>query len=277
MAEEQNNGDDDCNDIRSSLEVQLDAVVLLREETERIKDQTRRQQSAIIGLAKAYERQFALWEERLNQGYQRLLQEQPDEPLEVVGETLDHVRVVKKRIQSVAEKLRERGLRPTSEDDLAVGASVVIVAEESEWEGCTATIAAVLDSNSQIIVALPLLPATDATKPLNDNNVEKSMLSGSGGDQLRQSFRRDQLAVWDYASVWDDFEPEDYYKTPTVTKATATKRLGEVLGSIKKSSTPKNGKSSSPNNETGSNFKSARVRKQAKKSNKSQKKHKRSK
>ena len=174
--------------------------------------------AAMIDLAKQYDRQLGFWESRVTDAYRRLQNDETDS-LELLGTTLDELRVAQKRVQSVAERLKQRGLRLLPSDYvLTHGESVVIV--DGTWDGVEGTV---------------VVQSTETTpKTPNDQLVEVSVSVSLVEPSQTVQLQRHQVAIWDYDSVFDDWEEGDW--SVGTSREESKRRLSGILSTL--STTP---------------------------------------
>ena len=193
--------------LTSSMERQVERAEQAAEKAEAMAEDSAKCRTAMISLASAYETHLAQLEQRLLQCFNSLKGQQDRDDLQLIGDTLSELRVVKKKIISQKEMLRERGLKLLPESyELQVGESVTIVTE-GEWEGITAKVVADSVHNTtlgprQVLVELPM-----SLDPWDNNMDDASLLPGRAAVSIKfnnvRVFERHELAMWDYDSVWD--------------------------------------------------------------------------
>ena len=223
---------------------------------------------AMLSLAASYDRQFALLEQKLESTYTKLNDDKTGS-LEITGKTLKELRLVRKKVQSESEQLKEQGLKLLPDGyDLKEGESVVIVSED-EWNGVSGTASQKDLSQRSLkiddVAVMPTFYLGEDTMALIDSSADVS------GDQPEKKkpliLKRSQIAIWDYDSVWGDFDESlsDNFSATGVKES--KRRLNDVLSSLKTSS------SKSPTEDAKSmpskTFSSSRERKAAKKGSKS--------
>jgi DNA mismatch repair protein MutS2 len=246
--------------LTSSMEEQLHRANKARSASERSERDSFRCRSAMLSLAAAYDNQLTMMERRVEDCYQALRTQKKDE-VEILGDTLAALRVVKKEIRSQQDLLRERGLRvlPVSYQ-LVAGESVVIVAS-GEWDGATAQ---VLANGAQDKTLSPTEVLVQPSSAFNSVNDAYPTLS----DPI--VFQRHELAIWDYASVWEG----DVIEGSTFTSVPDSRRkLSSLLSTLKTNkatSTLERGNDKSKR--ADDSFRSSRARKAAAKSGKKAKK-----
>ena len=232
-----------------STEEQLVKREELTHELEVTLQDTRRLRSAVVSLAKAYEHHFARLEQRLEEGYQVLQTAEDMSSFQIIGSTLNELRIVQKQVASQREQLAERGLKLLDDRyDLQVGETVVLLEND-----CSVKVTEVRADSNEVQVELLDLFDMEWTKS------ESSIVVG-----------RPDLALWDYDSVWQEDDDGMGRGKATTSISDSKRKLGTLLSSLSSTSTTslaKDGKSksngtvSSPNNK----FTSSRERKANKK------------
>ena len=231
--------------LSQSLQHQVDLATQARERAWEHELETAMIQRAMIQLASAYDRNLGFLEKRVEACYEKLRKDATIDSLEILGETLGELRVVRKQVKSEKELLRDQGLKLLPKDhQLQMGESVVVVAE-GEWEGTCAEVVSV-DTSQQNIVVLPSLAFVQT------NLMEESM-------KETLVLKRNQLAIWDFDSVWEDDSGHEIEQFPA---AESKRRLSSILAGLK-SPTPMAESTKSAQN----NFKSSRERKASRRMN----------
>jgi dsDNA-specific endonuclease/ATPase MutS2 len=255
-------GSDYIRALTRSMEDQVE-----RAKSERIAAEERAQDSAncrraMICLAASYENHLARLEQRLEDCYQKLQQQDGMEDLELVGKTLSELRAVKKQILSQKELLSEKGLKllPTSHE-LKVGESVVIVSG-GEWDGTTMEVVAdaTIDEN---LGPTEVLVQSSSSFLAWDNMFSDDMDSGVDSMVDRPLIvHRHELAIWDYDSVWEDEEGNALVSATSVPDS--RRRLNSLLSTLKTES-PTFTRSGEKKIKVDTAFSSSRARKAANK------------
>ena len=219
-------------------------------------------QTALRRVALAYERHFGLLEKRLDQYYTDAKGSQ--DSVELLGNVLSEVRAVRKSVKTEAEFLREQGLRPVPHDYIFSDNETVTVIAEGEWNGemakvCPGTKATGGSGASQddVLVIPCLMP----------------WLSGIEDDDATKNpqvlvFKKSELAIWDYESIYGDYDDEQAVASISDSK----RRLNRVLATLGSSSNTgdKRDKDSRKNEskDNSDRFRSARERKASRKNRK---------
>lgn len=229
--------------LTASLEKQKSMAIAAREEAEAYAQEMATCRFAMIDLAKQYDRNLGFWESRATECFNQL-QNDKTESLELLGATLEEIRVSRKRVQSQVEKLRERGLRLLPSDYILTnGESVIIV--DGKWDGAEGTIveqSVEASSNDEVLVAVSMSP------------LEQSQLV---------SLHRHQVAIWDYDSVFDDWE-EDW--SIGTSREDSKRRLNGILSKLSTTREPR----SEHKTEATKSYTSSRQRKAPKKRKKNE-------
>ena len=247
--------------LTNSMEEQVERANKSRIEIEEGTRDTYRCRAAMMSLASSYENHLARLEQRLEDCYQKLKHQEEDE-LELVGETLRELRVVKKQILSQRELLKERGLKVIpSSYALRAGESVVVITEDG-WDGTTVEVIA--DSSTDDTLAPTEVLVQPASSFLAWDNMfgEDDASSDPTVERKPLIFQRHELAIWDYDSVWED----DAAMTSSATSVPDSKRkLNSLLSSLNSNSSPTNERTGEKKPKTKKSFLSARARKAASK------------
>lgn len=198
--------------------------------------------------------------------------------LELVGETISEIRLAKKQVLSQKELLSERGLKllPTSYE-LKVGESVVIVAP-GEWDGSTATVAADATKDDTLGPTEVLVQPSSSLFAWDDMMFDATTSNGDDSSMVDRPLivQRHELAIWDYASIWEEAESEMVATSIPDSK----RRLSSLLSTLKSEDKSANqqkqqhtvGKTlQAPNNGGNNSFTSSRERKASNKGKKEKK------
>ena len=183
--------------------------------------------NAMMALAAAYDDHLARQELRLEECY-AALKRGGDGEMELVGDTLAELRVVKKKVKSQQELLRDKGLKAMpSSYSLRPGESVVILTK-GEWEGATVEVVDTADTDDR------LRPTEVSVKLASswDTMFDANLNSGAVGTADRPFVvQRHELAIWDYGGAWDG---RDDVSAPVATSVPdARRRLQDLLSTLK--------------------------------------------
>eukprot|EP00977_Amphora_coffeiformis_P018004 scaffold6073_cov169-Amphora_coffeaeformis.AAC.3 len=225
--------------LTESLEKQKNLSITARKTAEAYVREMAACRAAMIQLASQYDRQMGYWESRVTNCFEKL-QAQNVDSLELLGTTLDELRVTRQQIQSTAERLKERGLRLVPSDYALSTGEYVVVVDNAAWDGAEGSVVSSQDNEVVLSVAIsPFEPSQTVT------------------------LARHQVAIWDYDSVFDDASGWDMVGT---SRQDSQQRLSGLLSSLGSSSSSKPSTNSNSNNsKEEKSFTSSRQRKAAKK------------
>ena len=213
-------GDDSSGELlramTDSLEKQIQAAEDSRHQAEETQREATEIRDALIALSKASERQLGNVEKRLEGVYSDLVKDESKSSLEVIGETLATLRAAKKKVKTEDELLREKGLKRIPDYyELKQGESVVILSP-GDLEGVSGIIVA---DGSLRCQPWEVLVAPTWADPF---------FSDAPDSRTPQILDRQNIAIWDYDSVWDD----DNRDVPLTSVRESKKSLAKLLSSI---------------------------------------------
>jgi len=209
--------------LTESIKRQSERAQLARKAAERHEQDSRLCRGAMLSLAAAYDREFLFLQQKLEYVYSKLKQKEADR-LDVVGGTLEELRLVRKEVKSQSQLLKEKGLKLVPDwHELMPGDSVVIVSED-DLNGVSATVHSDTGSLSLGPDDVAVLPSL---APWNDD-------SSRTGEVTPLILKRFQVAIWDYDSIWaDDNNTNGGTRVTSVNDS--KRRLNDILLNIKKS------------------------------------------
>jgi DNA mismatch repair protein MutS2 len=240
--------------LTESLEHETEAVLKTKAALAIDGEETHACRNAMLSLAETYADHLNNVEDRLQRLFRDLRDDESKSAVDVVGETIETLTLVRKKLKTEAENLKERGLRRVPVDyKLTKGESVVITADD-EWRGTSATVVQPHPDVENAVIVIPSMPTW--FDPLFQSN------SGSLDDASISTkpliVKRSDLAVWDMDSVWDDF---DEAESLMMSVRESRQKLSTLLSTLTTST--KEAESTKLRPQTNS-FKSARQRKAAK-------------
>ena len=144
-----------------------------------------------------------------------------------MGNSLLTLRIAKKKTKSEAEIPREKGLKPVSSSHVFIGGESVVIIAKGPWEGSSGTV--ILDSIEQVM-SNEVVVVPGGFSSWDDSFFQPTGEIDPTVDSQPMMFRRDELALWDYDSVWDDMEGDIDLKPTSVRES--KKRLNELLTSL---------------------------------------------
>lgn len=197
-------------------------------------------------------------EERLKFMVQSLKDDEA-ESYQIMGDTVDNLRLLRKKIKSKMELLKERGLKPISDLHKFTAGENVVIVNDGPLDGSSATVVSQND-NEILLVELEGVCNWDDTTSLISQEEENPNL---------MLFSRRDLAVWDYDSIWDNemtISGQPAANGVTIPSIRESKRrLESALSRISTSSTTEGRKTTEVDNKRYSNFTSSRERRAKKK------------
>ena len=245
---------DSLNHYLSALENEQQAAKELAQQTEDTLKEVSEHKQNMIKKFQISTMQLARLESRLESIYQQLSNEETRSTYELVGDSLDELRLLKRTIQSEEEILSEKGLRRVSDSyTFYDGESVVIIAD-GEWQGYDAIVKDAKDvDDSSVVTVAPVL----------------DMFSSIGDDTEPFTLSRRDVAVFDYPDIYDDVD----YSSPPKQKKSSSSDVLSTLSTLTIKTTPRN----TTTNKEEKAYTSSRQRKAAgknksKKGNKNKKK-----
>lgn len=232
--------------LTSSMEVQLQRSKDATSSVEEIAKESFECRRALVSLARSYECHLDRRLESLENSFQKLKADKGNN-LELIGDTLSELKIVKKKIVSQRQLLADKGLKVLPTDYvLNPGESVVIISND-KWNGISANIL-VSDSSyggsplgqSEVLVSL------DVDLIEIDPTADRSLI-----------LQRHEIAIWNLDSIYDD----DIYQSKPATSISDSKRkINSLLSTLNSVSSKKDKK---PEKKRGNSFQSSRQRKAA--------------
>ena len=241
--------------LTASLEQETEAVSKTKMSLEINEKEIRACRNAMVRLAETYADHLKKVEDRLQCLFRDLRDDEAKSAIDVVGETLETLKLARKKIKTEGERLMARGLKRVPVDyQLNEGDSVVIIAGD-EWGGRSATVVQPHLENDGLSDKVLVMPSAQAwNDPLFSLNGDSIDVTSIAKPLI---VKRSDLAVWNMDSVWDDF---DEAASPMMSVRESRERLSSLLSTLKTS--PKELESAKPRSQENS-FKSARQRKAA--------------
>jgi hypothetical protein len=188
--------------LQDAMQTDRDVAQQAREQAQLLMQEAQETKEAMLVIAKQYEARFGRLEHRLEEMWNVLQTASSDDEGErrdaydVVGDSLAIARLVKRRAQTDAEILAERGLKVVSFSyPLRIGEQVVIIAKDHPWEGESAEIADLSmngDLASEIVTVQPALGFG-----IGSSSSSGLLLTSLDGTM---KFSRRDLAIWDYSA-----------------------------------------------------------------------------
>ena len=193
-------GSDAAGDLRRlllDLEHKQNRIDLLTRETEaKLKEVDHHKQDMLnrIEVSKTY---LSRLEGRMASIFETLQSDESRNAYKLVGDSLDELRILKKKVVSEQELLSEKGLKRVSESYRFYEGETVVILCDSEWKGYDAIIKSVDEDQQRI----SLIPVLDMFSRDDDETLEP------------MSLQRRDVAIYDYPS-WD-WDSEDNAYPPS--------------------------------------------------------------
>jgi hypothetical protein len=239
--------------LTSSMEEQLERTKRIAESNEELEVNLLRCRQAMMSLAGSYNSHLERQLERL-EGYFRNLKTESTNQLELIGETIGELKLVRKKITSQQERLAQQGLRVLPiHYSLSPGESVVILTS-GEWEGMTAIVVSDVST-----IDTPLLPNEVLVRPSFSLHAWDDVMMSNLDPMAERPLilQRHELAIWEYDGAIDDS-----YKSKPVTSISDSKsKVDSLLATINSVSTKQKTESA----QKASSYQSSRERKAANK------------
>ena len=226
------------------LEQEKEASKIMVEKAESLLKDSREIFQKTANVATSYEKKLARIENRLNSIFAKLKADENVGSLNLVGTTLQHVRLDRKRVQTQTEMLRNRGLKlvPFSYQ-FSLREMVVILAEP--YDGETGYV--VNQVANKVFV-----------EPAFTSSLQTIEFEASGESNLK-------LGI-DEVAIWDDNEGNDDYLVQA--RSDSYKGLENLFSKISSNTSPQPSKSASNKKLSKGKFTSSRARKAAAKKRK---------
>lgn len=193
--------EDDLRASTASIERRELAAIKDAVDAENYRKEMKECREATISLALAYVQHFERLEKRLNLLVHEIKNYPSKDTFDIIGETIEQLRAVKRKVKSAEELLKERGLRKIPYDYEFKRGEQVVVISPGEWEGETLSVAADQKSatKAQVVVepsyqwgsSLSFNTFSDPD-PFNTNANKTTSLS------LNFLLNRTEVALWDF-------------------------------------------------------------------------------
>ncbi|KAG7346384.1 MutS2 protein [Nitzschia inconspicua] len=206
--------------LASSMEVQLERTKQAAVASEELQENLKKCREAMIALTGSYSSHLDRQLAKLDDTFKKLKEAGKSE-IDLVGETIAELKIIRKKIIDQQERLAQQGLRVLPiEYKLTPGESVVILSN-GEWEGMTAKVVSdasatgtQLNANEVLVRPSSSLHAWDDVVMTNLDPMEERPLI----------IQRHELAIWEYDGAIDDS-----YKSKPATSISDSKRKVDLL------------------------------------------------
>lgn len=233
---------DDLRRLLLDLEQRQDRIDLLTREAEAKLQEVEHYKQDMLNRIEVSKTYLSRLEGRMASIFETLQSDESRNAYELVGDSLDELRISKKKVASEQELLSRKGLKRVSESYRFYEGETVVILCDSEWKGHDAIIKSVDDDQQRIYI-----------KPVFD------IFSQDDDETLEMSLQRRDVAVYDYPS-WD-WDSEDDTYAPSDPR----KKVLSVLGQLNVETTSR---ATVKSIDSKPAYKSSRQRKAAKKRNK---------
>ncbi|KAL9185078.1 hypothetical protein ACHAXT_002855 [Thalassiosira profunda] len=167
-----NAGDNDAVDILkhylTSLEEEKQRVSDLASETQATWKEIGKCRDDMLSKIEVSKTQLSRLESRLDSIFETLKTDDTKSSYELVGDSLDELRLLKRKVQTEEELLSEKGLRRVGDSHSFYEGEMVVIIAEGEWKGYDAVVKATDDPLTVTVVRLDwfAIDEDDAQEPL---------------------------------------------------------------------------------------------------------------
>ena len=215
-AELLNGGDGDAADslmhYLSSLEEEKNNVQELTKQTEATRKEVSEYKDQMVSKIEASRMYLSRLESRLDNIFLKLKDEDTRDSYELVGDSLDELRVMKRKVQTEEDMLREKGLRRVPETYLFYEGENVVIIAEGEFKGHDAVV-----RNADDQMALTVMPVLD--------------LFYEDESQSPIVLKRSEIAIFDYPDPEWGFS-DDPYSSYSSSKKTSGSNVINALSKL---------------------------------------------
>lgn len=241
-AELMNGGDDNAVD---SLKLYLSALEEQQRKAKELIKETEEQKQDMLSKLEVSNIQLSRLESRLESIFNTLKNDGSKDTFELVGDSLEELRLLRRKVKTESELLAEKGLRRVPDSYLFYDGETVVIIADGEWKGYDAVVKQT-SADGQLVTVSPVL---DLFSIDEDESLETLTLSRRG------------IAIFDYPDSWGFSGDNDSYATTN--KQSKSNNVLSVLSTL---DTGKKSYASSSNakaKDGASNYTSARERKAA--------------
>jgi hypothetical protein len=204
-----------------------DAAAKARYEAEDELQGIHRLREVTLEMTKKMECQLRRIEYRLNELMTQIREDSANNcTYEIIGDSLETIRLSKKSVSNAADVLAKKGLRlvPTSYT-LSKGEVVVVIAR-GDWEGETVVIKQVCEETGDIILEPTLGWGGGLVFP-------ESVIPDSMSDLRTITLKRTEIALWDYSlNTLDDIGISDYSRAEEKSSQRPAEKVLSVLSKL---------------------------------------------
>ena len=247
--------------LSNSMEEQLKRTKHATSLSEKMVDELFRCRRAMVSLARSYECHLDRRLDILETSFQNLKADKSND-LELIGNTISELKVVKKKITDKKQMLIDKGLRVLPPHYTLHHGETVVILSNDKWEGVTAEVLLREKSNVELGTNEVMVKPSWSLNAWDDvriNNVDPM-------EDRPLILQRHELAIWNLDSL-DDYD--DTYKSKPATSISDSKRkVNSLLSTLSSLPSTKEGQVKKKRNNT---YQSSRNRKAANKGKKKRK------
>lgn len=152
---------------------------------------------------------------------------------EILGDSLETIRLSKKSVSNAADVLAKKGLRLVPPSYKLSKGEIVVVIAQGDWEGETVVIKQVCEETGDIILEPTMGWGGGLAFP-------ESVIPFNMSDLRIITLKRTEIALWDYSlNPLDDLSNTDYSKTEEKSSLRSEEKLLSVLSKLSSNTTPK--------------------------------------
>ncbi|MGK3749519.1 MAG: dsDNA-specific endonuclease/ATPase MutS2 [Bacillariaceae sp.] len=241
-----------------SMEEQLQRSKDATSSLEETVDESFKCRQAMVSLARSYECHLDRRLDSLEVSFQKLRNDKGSD-LELIGNTLSELKIVKKKIVSQEQLLADNGLKVLPTDYVLNPDESIVIISNDKWEGMTANVVsdssnggAPLGQNEVLVRPSFSLHAWDDVVLTDiDPMADRSLI-----------LQRHEIAIWNLDSIYDD---DDYQSKPATSISDSKRKINSLLSTLNSVSSKKESK---PKKKLGNSVQSSRQRKAANKAKK---------
>lgn len=247
-AELMNGGGEDAANILkqylTALEKEQQNALELKTETEATRKEVIQYKNDMISKLQVSRMQLSRLESRLSSIFDTLKEDDTRETFELVGDSLEELRLIKRKLQTEEDLLSEKGLRRVPDSYSFYEGETVVIIADGEWKGYDAIVRAVDKDDPMTVTVFPVLDFFSI-----DDDLEQESIA----------LRRRDIAIFDIP----DWRYSDSTAVGTKSSSERKRSGANVLNVLSTLSTSKIKSSTSYTAKGENTFISARQRKAA--------------
>jgi hypothetical protein len=153
-------GEDAANTLKqylTALEKEQRNAVELKTETETTWKEVLQYKNDMISKLQVSRMQLSRLESRLSSIFDTLKQDDTRETFELVGDSLEELRLMKRKLQTEEDLLSEKGLQRVPDSYCFYEGETVVIIADGEWEGYDAIVRAVDKDDPMTVTVVPVV------------------------------------------------------------------------------------------------------------------------